>query len=59
MTTITILCRVTWWEQCQWIYKNCTDAVDRTDWGLWQLGQSDIHFDLDEKDAVWFNLMWV
>lgn len=33
--------------------------MDRTVWGAWQIGQADITFDLEDKDAVWFKLTWL
>lgn len=58
MTTVTITCPISWWERCQWIYKNCTDPVDRTNWAMWQIGQGDIYFEVEDQDAVWFTLKW-
>ena len=58
MTKITISCPITWWEQCKWIEQNCKNYVDRTNWGMWQISQDDIYFEVEDKDAVWFTLMW-
>jgi hypothetical protein len=58
VTRVTITCPITWHERCTWIEKNCKNYVDKTNWSLWQIGQDDIYFDVEDKDAVWYNLMW-
>lgn len=58
MTSVTITCRITWHEQCEWVKNNCKNYTDLTNWGLWQLGLDDIIFLMEDKDAVWFNLVW-
>jgi hypothetical protein len=59
MTRITISCPITWYERCEWIAKNCENYVDKTEWGMWQIGQDDIYYELEEKDAVWYYLKWL
>ena len=58
MTKITITCPITWYKQCDWIEANCKNYKDITNWSMWQIGQDDIYFLLEDKDAVWFKLMW-
>ena len=58
MTSITISCPITWWKQCEWIEKNCKNPVDKTCWAAWQIGYDDIYFELEDRDAFWFNLNW-
>jgi hypothetical protein len=58
MTRITISCPITWFERCSWIEKNCKNWVDRTNWGMWQISQDDIHFEVEDRDATWYHLIW-
>ena len=58
MTTITISCPITWYTQCEWIYANCTNPVDKTCWAAWQIGYDNIYFELEDKDATMFLLKW-
>lgn len=58
MTRITISCPITWYHRCDWIEKNCENYTDLTNWSMWQIGQDDIYFLLEDKDAVWFTLVW-
>jgi hypothetical protein len=58
MTTVTIKCPITWYEQCDWIYSNCKNWVDRTYWSEWQIGYDDIYFELEDQDAILFLLRW-
>jgi len=59
MTSVRINCPITWYMQCDWIYKNCKHWVDNTQWAAWQIGHDDIYFELEDKDAVWFTLRWL
>ena len=58
MTRVTISCPITWYERCSWIEANCKNYKDITNWGMWQISQDDIYFLLEDKDAVWFTLIW-
>lgn len=58
MTRIKINCPVTWFRQCDWIYKNCKEWHDETCWAAWQIGYDDIYFLLNNRDAMMFYLMW-
>jgi hypothetical protein len=58
VTRVTISCPITWYERCTWIEKNCKNWVDKTNWGMWQISQDDIHFEVEDKDATWYYLMW-
>ena len=59
MTTITITCPITWWERSKWIMNNCENCVDNTNWALWQIGQVDIYYEVEDKDATWYYLKWL
>ena len=59
MTRVTISCPITWWERCKWIETNCKNYVDKTEWGMWQIGQDDIYYEVEEKDAIWYYLKWI
>ena len=57
MTLIEIHCPKTWYDQCEWIRKNCTDYVDHTYWAAWDvLGSTKISFSLKDDDALMFKL---
>ncbi len=56
---VRITDRITWWERCDWIQKNCSVWQDHTDWPLWQIGLSDIEFYVPERDAVIYYLKWL
>lgn len=58
MTRVTITCPITWWEQCDWIQKNCKEWRDDTCWAGWQIGYNDIHYWVSDKDAIIFWLRW-
>ena len=58
MTTIKITCPITWFEQCKWIYKNCKNYQDNTNWGMWNIGLDDVYFELEDYDAIRFILIW-
>ena len=58
MTIVTIKCPITWYEQCEWIYNNCKYYKDQTVWWIWQIGYDDIYFELDDRDAIMFTLVW-
>ena len=58
MTRVRISCPTTWWKQCNWIEKNCKNYVDKTEWAAWQIGYDDIYYEVEDRDAVWFNLKW-
>lgn len=55
---IIIRCPETWYQRCEWIKQNCQDAVDRTNWQLWQQGLDDIYFWVRQEDAVIFKLLF-
>lgn len=57
-TRIVITCPINWWQQIQWIYKNCENVTDSTNWQMWQIGLQDVYFDLQEEDAIMFRLIW-
>lgn len=56
---VRITDRITWWERCDWIQKNCSVWQDHTDWPMWQIGLSDIEFYVPERDAVIYYLKWL
>ena len=58
MTKVTITCPITWWERCKWIETNCNNHKDMTNWAMWQIGQDDIFYLLEDKDAMMFILRW-
>lgn len=58
MIKVTITCPITWYKQCDWIEKHCKNYEDKTNWGMWQIGQDDIYFLLEDNEAIWFTLMW-
>lgn len=58
MTRVTISDPIRWYEQCDWIEKNCKNYKDKTEWSAWQIGYDDIYFELEDSDAVWFTLIW-
>lgn len=58
MTKVTISCPTTWYHRCDWIEANCKNYKDLTNWSMWQIGQDDIYFLLEDKDALWFTLVW-
>lgn len=58
MTTVTITCPITWYERCEWIEKHCKNYIDNTNWSMWQIAQDDIYFEVEEKDAIWYWLIW-
>ena len=57
-TFICITDRIKWWDRCQWIQTQCSVYQDHTNWGLWQIGLSDIEFCVPERDAVMYWLYW-
>lgn len=59
MTRVTIKCPITWHERCTWIETNCKNYKDETNWSLWQIGQDDIYYWLQDKDAMMFALRWL
>lgn len=58
MTKIKITCPITWWEQCEWIWDNCRDYKDVTNWPAHQIGMDDIFFIISDEDAVVFRLLF-
>lgn len=58
MTTVSIICPVSWWEQTEWIRNNCSEYQDLTNWAAWQIGLDDIYFNLCDEDAIMFVLKW-
>lgn len=58
MTTITITCRTTWQARTDWIRENCRGYLEHTNWALWSMGLDDIYFQVEDKDAVWYQLVW-
>ena len=58
MQLVTIVCRITWFEQTQWIADNCVDYKDVTNWAAWTIGIDDINFYLKDRDATIFWLKW-
>lgn len=49
---------IKWYERCQWIYENCSQWQDHTEWAGWQIGICDIEFYVPERDAVMYYLKW-
>ncbi len=58
MNTVKIDCPITWYDQVEWIRKNCINWIDETNWAGWQIGINDIYFQLTDKDAIIFLLVW-
>ena len=58
MTTITITCQTTWQARADWVRENCRGFRDNTNWPMWSLGPDDISFEVQDKDAVWYQLVW-
>lgn len=58
MITVTITCRTTWQVRADWIREHCPGYLERTNWPMWSLGLDDIYFEVDEKDAAWYYLVW-
>lgn len=53
-----ISCPTTWYDRCQWIYHNCADYQDITNWAAWQIGLEEIKFYLTDQDLVAFTIVW-
>ena len=58
MIKITIKCPITWWDRCKWIIQNCKAYEDLTVWSAWQIGQDDIYYLVEDKDATIYYLKW-
>jgi hypothetical protein len=58
MIKVKISCPITWSEQCKWIWDNCIEWKDTTNWAAWQIGLDDIYFYIPERDATMFFLKW-
>lgn len=58
LTKIRITDPIGWFEKCVWIYNNCNDCHDVTNWHSWQIGMDDIEFIVYEKDAILYYLRW-
>jgi hypothetical protein len=58
MSRITITCPITWWERCNWVAENCKGYKDATCWSAWNIGYDDIYFEVNDKDAMWYHLIW-